>query len=193
MTGAPAPNIGIATEPERDDVREPPSAQPLGILTGHARCSTEKQDLTAQRQTLRQLGVSEDRVYLDHGLTGRNRSRPGLNNALAALREGTPWWFQARPARPVSPPRERSEIRSRLAAFGSRLAGLSMTPAIRWASASSTSSRPSRSSRSTCCGCARELRARCRAHGVADEMPVRQRRQVCVGRRKPTRAWLLHA
>ena len=32
-----------------------------------------------------------------------------------------------------------------------------------------------------------------RARGVADEMPVRQRRQVCVGPREPTRAWLLHA
>jgi hypothetical protein len=59
-----------------------------GILIGHARCSTEKQDLTAQCRILGELGVAEDRIYLDHGLTGRNRSRPGLNNGLAALREG---------------------------------------------------------------------------------------------------------
>jgi hypothetical protein len=59
-----------------------------GILIGYARCSTENQHLTAQRQILRDLGVTDERVYLDHGLTGRNRSRPGLNNALAALREG---------------------------------------------------------------------------------------------------------
>ena len=32
-----------------------------------------------------------------------------------------------------------------------------------------------------------------RAPGVADEMPVRQRRQVCIRRRGPARAWLLHA
>jgi hypothetical protein len=32
-----------------------------------------------------------------------------------------------------------------------------------------------------------------RARGVADEMPVRQRRQVCIGRREPARVWLLHA
>jgi DNA invertase Pin-like site-specific DNA recombinase len=32
--------------------------------------------------------VADERVYLDHGLTGINRSRPGLNNALVALREG---------------------------------------------------------------------------------------------------------
>src|SRR5450755_490163 len=57
-------------------------------LIGYARCSTDAQDLTAQRQILRELGVAEDRIYLDHGLTGRNRSRPGLNTALAALREG---------------------------------------------------------------------------------------------------------
>jgi DNA invertase Pin-like site-specific DNA recombinase len=61
---------------------------PVGILIGYARCSTERQDLSAQREILRGPGVAEDRVYLDHGLTGTNRSRPGLNNALAALREG---------------------------------------------------------------------------------------------------------
>jgi DNA invertase Pin-like site-specific DNA recombinase len=54
----------------------------------HARCSTDKQDLAAQRHTLRVLGVGEERVYLDHGMTGRNRRRPGLEQALAAVREG---------------------------------------------------------------------------------------------------------
>ena len=57
-------------------------------LVGYCRCSTDSQDLTAQRQRLRELGVTEDRVYLDHGLTGTNRARPGLDQALAALREG---------------------------------------------------------------------------------------------------------
>ena len=55
---------------------------------GYARCSTDKQDLTAQRQALKVLGVSEDRIYTDHGLTGTNRARPGLDQALAAVREG---------------------------------------------------------------------------------------------------------
>jgi DNA invertase Pin-like site-specific DNA recombinase len=59
-----------------------------GVLIGSARCSTEKQDLAAPRYALRQLGVTDDRLNLDHGLTGRNRSRPGLQQALAALREG---------------------------------------------------------------------------------------------------------
>ena len=37
---------------------------------------------------LTELGVSPDRIYTDHGLTGTNRSRPGLDQALAAVRTG---------------------------------------------------------------------------------------------------------
>jgi DNA invertase Pin-like site-specific DNA recombinase len=59
-----------------------------GINIGYARCSTDEQDLTAQRHALLGLGVTEDRIYLDHGLTGTNRDRPGLAQALAALRAG---------------------------------------------------------------------------------------------------------
>lgn len=55
---------------------------------GYARCSTLAQDLTAQRQALAALGVPADRVYLDKGLTGTSRARPGLDQALAAVREG---------------------------------------------------------------------------------------------------------
>jgi DNA invertase Pin-like site-specific DNA recombinase len=57
-------------------------------LIGYARCSTDTQDLTAQRDRLRELGVAEDRIYLDHGLTGPNRKRPGLDQVLAAARGG---------------------------------------------------------------------------------------------------------
>ncbi|MEI2652871.1 MAG: recombinase family protein [Microthrixaceae bacterium] len=57
-------------------------------LIGYARCSTEKQDLAAQQAALIELGVSLDRIYTDRGLTGTNRSRPGLAQALAAVREG---------------------------------------------------------------------------------------------------------
>jgi DNA invertase Pin-like site-specific DNA recombinase len=57
-------------------------------LVGYARCSTDAQDLTAQLLTLRTLGVADDRIYLDHGLTGTNRARPGLEQALAAVRAG---------------------------------------------------------------------------------------------------------
>ena len=55
---------------------------------GYARCSTDRQDLTAQRDALLALGVAEDRIYVDHGLTGSNRARPGLDQALAAVRNG---------------------------------------------------------------------------------------------------------
>ena len=58
------------------------------IRIGYARCSTDKQDLTAQHQALRELDVDAERIYLDHGLTGTNRNRPGLNQALAAVRSG---------------------------------------------------------------------------------------------------------
>ena len=57
-------------------------------LVGYARCSTDRQDLAAQRQALLQLGVPEDRIYTDHGLTGTTRARPGLDQALAAVRQG---------------------------------------------------------------------------------------------------------
>ena len=60
-----------------------PSMKPTKI--GYTRCSTNRQDLSAQRQALIELGVSEDRIYTDHGLTGANRVRPGLDQAIAAL------------------------------------------------------------------------------------------------------------
>jgi DNA invertase Pin-like site-specific DNA recombinase len=59
-----------------------------GLLIGYARVSTEEQDLTAQRDGLEQLGVEPSRIYVDHGLTGTNRERPGLREALAACRAG---------------------------------------------------------------------------------------------------------
>ena len=58
------------------------------MLIGYARCSTDDQDLTAQRDALKALGVTAKRIYVDHGLTGTNRDRPGLREALAACRAG---------------------------------------------------------------------------------------------------------
>jgi DNA invertase Pin-like site-specific DNA recombinase len=58
------------------------------MLIGYVRCSTDAQDLTAQRDALAALGVRSNRVYVDHGLTGTNRTRPGLREALAACRSG---------------------------------------------------------------------------------------------------------
>ncbi|MFC5753613.1 recombinase family protein [Actinomadura rugatobispora] len=60
----------------------------MGELIGYARCSTVLQDLTAQREILAGLGVPGERIYLDQGLTGTNRARPGLDQALAAVRAG---------------------------------------------------------------------------------------------------------
>jgi DNA invertase Pin-like site-specific DNA recombinase len=59
-----------------------------GIRIGYARCSTDKQDLAAQRAALLDLDVVEERIYTDHGLTGTSRERPGLAQALAAVRQG---------------------------------------------------------------------------------------------------------
>ena len=98
-----------------------------GVLIGYARCSTDKQDLAAQRHTLRQLGVSDDRVYLDHGITGRNRRlffnilatfaefevdllRMRTREGMAIAREGQ---AQRQPAQAQRPPaRPRSAARS---------------------------------------------------------------------------------
>ncbi len=58
------------------------------LAVGYARCSTDEQDLTAQRDALARLGVPPARVYVDHGRTGTNRDRPGLRQAFAAVRSG---------------------------------------------------------------------------------------------------------
>ncbi|MBF4625772.1 recombinase family protein [Clavibacter sp. VKM Ac-2872] len=58
------------------------------VLVGYARVSTDAQDLTAQREALRALGVPPRLIYSDKGMTGTNRDRPGLRAALAACREG---------------------------------------------------------------------------------------------------------
>jgi len=58
------------------------------MLVGYARVSTSSQDLASQRDGLRALGVEDDHVYVDHGLTGTNRDRPGLRQALTAVRNG---------------------------------------------------------------------------------------------------------
>lgn len=60
----------------------------MSELIGYARVSTRTQDLTVQRQALAALGVPSERIYVDSGLTGTNRARPGLAQALAACRAG---------------------------------------------------------------------------------------------------------
>lgn len=58
------------------------------LLIGYARVSTDEQDLTVQRDALAALSIGGDRIYVDHGLTGSNRNRPGLREALSACRAG---------------------------------------------------------------------------------------------------------
>ncbi len=59
-----------------------------GLKVGYARVSTVEQDLSVQRNALQGLGVPTDRIYVDHGLTGTNRDRPGMSQAMAACRAG---------------------------------------------------------------------------------------------------------
>ncbi|MBF4625860.1 recombinase family protein [Clavibacter sp. VKM Ac-2872] len=59
-----------------------------GQLIGYARVSTDEQDVTAQRDALAVLGITPDRIYVDHGLTGTNRNRPALGKALEACWRG---------------------------------------------------------------------------------------------------------
>ncbi|GAB1644154.1 recombinase family protein [Krasilnikovia sp. MM14-A1259] len=58
------------------------------VRIGYARCSTDKQDLEANRRILLDLGVPADRIYLDRAYSGTTRARPGLDQALAAVRPG---------------------------------------------------------------------------------------------------------
>ena len=83
MTGAYA-DILVTNTPSPASISHPTSS----TLVGYARCSTDKQELAAQRSTLEDLGVVPDRIYTDHGLSGTNRARPGLDQALAAVRAG---------------------------------------------------------------------------------------------------------
>lgn len=55
---------------------------------GYARVSTAGQDVGSQVDALKASGVDEENIYIDHGLTGTNRDRPGLGRALAAVRTG---------------------------------------------------------------------------------------------------------
>jgi hypothetical protein len=62
----------------------------LAAKIGYARCSTDKQDLEANRQILLGLGASAEQVYLDRSYSGTNRLRPSLDRALAAVSAGDP-------------------------------------------------------------------------------------------------------
>ncbi|QBX55066.1 recombinase family protein [Nocardioides seonyuensis] len=61
---------------------------PASITCFYARVSTAAQDLSRQLAYAADLSIPEDRIYTDHGYTGTNRDRPGLAQALAAVRSG---------------------------------------------------------------------------------------------------------
>ena len=112
------------------------------IKIGYARVSTDGQDLTAQRRALGALGVQPDRIYVDHGITGTHRQRPGLREALAACRPGDTLVVAKldRLARSVPTPAT-SSTRSPPAASGWTSVGPSMTPPTRSAGCCSPSCR----------------------------------------------------
>ncbi|MBP2414723.1 DNA invertase Pin-like site-specific DNA recombinase [Arthrobacter stackebrandtii] len=57
-------------------------------MAGYARVSTEEQGINAQRDASASLGVDPQRVYVDDGLTGRNKNCLGLRESPAACLAG---------------------------------------------------------------------------------------------------------
>ncbi|MFS0852547.1 recombinase family protein [Microbacterium sp. 179-I 3D4 NHS] len=55
---------------------------------GYSRVSTVGQDLEAQRLFLLGQGIRKERIFFDHGFTGKTIERAGLQTLLAAVREG---------------------------------------------------------------------------------------------------------
>ncbi|PRQ11426.1 hypothetical protein C1Y63_06135 [Corynebacterium sp. 13CS0277] len=58
------------------------------MLIGYARCSTAHQDVQVQMERLKELGVDDDQILVDHGYSATSRARPGLERALERLRAG---------------------------------------------------------------------------------------------------------
>ena len=69
-----------------------PYTSPMtATLIGYARCSTDLQDLAAQRQALLELGVAEGRIYTNHGLTGRTAPAPASTRPSPPCALATRW------------------------------------------------------------------------------------------------------
>lgn len=60
----------------------------MGKLIGYARVSTRSQDADRQMTDLLSAGVRRDDLYVDQGVSGARASRPGFDQALAALQSG---------------------------------------------------------------------------------------------------------
>lgn len=63
-----------------------PSLENGGRRIGYARVSTQDQKLRMQLEALN--AVACDEIFSDHGISGANAKRPGLDQALAALESG---------------------------------------------------------------------------------------------------------
>ena len=61
------------------------------LLIGYARCSTDQQDRTTQRDGLLALDVDPARIYADHGLPAPNRDRPGSAKHWRPAARATHW------------------------------------------------------------------------------------------------------
>lgn len=85
---------------------------------GYARVSTSQQDLTSQIDALKSLGVDEDDIHMDPGLTGKNRERPGLRAALAAASRPGDVLVVTKMDRLARSVRDLHDIAERLAAKG---------------------------------------------------------------------------
>ena len=149
------------------------------LLVGYARVLTQDQDLTAQRDALAALGVAVKRNYVDHGLTGTNRDRPGLRRRWRRVAAATRWSSRSSTAsRGRCPTRAISSRISRRVRSSSVSAGRCTTPPIPSGGCCSTSWRWSRSLSLTSSDCARRK-------GCASRRP----KGTCVvGRRSSTRA-----
>jgi DNA invertase Pin-like site-specific DNA recombinase len=55
------------------------------VLVGYARCSTDKQDLDANRRIPLDLGVAAEQVYLDRAYSGTTAARPGDTQVVPKL------------------------------------------------------------------------------------------------------------
>ena len=60
------------------------------MLVGYARCSTDDQDLTAQRDDLKALGVTAKRIYVDTASPGPTATGPASAKPLPPVEPATP-------------------------------------------------------------------------------------------------------
>ncbi|MGC9669635.1 recombinase family protein [Planosporangium sp. 12N6] len=125
------------------------------VLIGYARCTTDKQDVEANRQILLALHVAANRIYRDRTYSGTTRARPGPGQTRAAVRTGDTFMVPKLDRLVCSTPTPgRSAIRSSPAASACSWERWSTSRPTRWPGCSSTSWPPPPSSKSTCYGCA---------------------------------------